>query len=303
MAFTALGFDGSVNAVQAATWTPALGVEEGVLDGMTAQVVVGVDRTVRVAPGVASAWGVRVASDASSDVQGAVVSSGSRWDTICVRREWGPRLSSIVLVGGSAAKAVAAGVLATPGVSDDQPIWLVRFQAGLTAPQELFDLRKFVFPLTTVNDTALPAPAGYHYGQAVVQNVGAGGLDLAVRRGGPGGEIWQRMLGPSWANVTLTAGYIALSDFSIPRVTVSGGLVRFEGGIKRSAGQPFYASHGTYSNVANISAILGPDRPCVFPSLKNDCGMIVNTDGSIDLDINEDTSYVRCDGATWFPSG
>jgi hypothetical protein len=206
-------------------------------------------------------------------------------------------------VGGSAAKAVAAGVLSTPGVSDDQPIWLVRFQAGLTAPQELFDLRRFVFPMISVNDTALPTPAGFHFGQAVVQDVGAGGLDIAVRRGGAGAEVWKRMLGPSWTDVTLTSGYIPLSDLSTPRVTVSGGHVRFEGGIKRLSGQPFFQSHGIYLNVGNISATLGPDRPCVFPSIRNDSGMIVNSDGRIDLDVNEDTSYIRCDGVTWFPKG
>jgi hypothetical protein len=180
---------------------------------------------------------------------------------------------------------------------------VTRTAATVLSASTATDLRRWAMTPAVRIDTGLPPAAESAWGQVLIQDVGAAGLDVAVRRGGIGAETWKRMLGPSWTNCTLTSGYVALSPESVPRFTISGGLTRFEGAFKRSPAQPFYASHGTYTNVGAVPIQYAPERVIAFASIRNDAGMIVNTDGKIDLDINEDTTYVRADASTWFPKG
>lgn len=67
-----------------------------------------------------------------------------RWDMIVVNRNWQPALG-----GPSVLKAIPVGAIAdmpssrknSPGVEDEQPIALVKWAAGLSAPQAIMDLR------------------------------------------------------------------------------------------------------------------------------------------------------------------
>jgi len=104
-------------------------------------------RVVRV--GAGAAWGDGVLSTffSPTDLTGAEVSSGSRWDTVVVRRTWQPALNptgkaELVLLPGSATKGISVQRQTGAGTTvSDQPIALVRFQAGQTAAQEFVDLR------------------------------------------------------------------------------------------------------------------------------------------------------------------
>lgn len=145
MAITSVGYGGTINEVQMATTAGFFAAEYGVLGANAWKVsaAAGMDRGVAIAPGTGYGHFVTVTSDTQVVLQGAPVSSGSRWDTVVMRRDWQPPAgeSAFVLVQGSTSQTIAAGRLNAPGVEDDQPIALVRFTAGQTAPTQIVDLR------------------------------------------------------------------------------------------------------------------------------------------------------------------
>ncbi|RHA43682.1 hypothetical protein [Cellulomonas rhizosphaerae] len=112
------------------------------------------DRAVAIAPG--SAWGDGVlstwAGPSPVTVTGGTVSSGSRWDTVVIRRTWQPLssptgLAQIMLLPGGTAKEISSSRKIDAGLTQsDQPIALVRFTAGQTAVQEIVDLRCWAGP-------------------------------------------------------------------------------------------------------------------------------------------------------------
>lgn len=110
----------------------------------------GGDRAVTVAAG--TAWGDAVLAYWTSGptvLNGAAVGSGSRWDTLVVRRDWTEETATLALVQGGTGRSIAPGVQMrnpTPSTGAgfthaDQPIALVRFTQGQTAVQEIIDLR------------------------------------------------------------------------------------------------------------------------------------------------------------------
>ena len=99
---------------------------------------------VLVKAGKAHGFGVTDAATTDQTVNCSSISSGTRWDLIVVRRNWQPNLG-----GPSTLEAIAGGVNAEiptsrkvgPGVEDDQPLALVKWKAGLSAPETIIDLR------------------------------------------------------------------------------------------------------------------------------------------------------------------
>lgn len=93
------------------------------------------------------AWGWGVLDDSSTivtKVASAPAAGTSRWDLVCIRRNWtlgagGP--STIEIVEGGTTKALPAGRNTTPGTIDDQPLALVQWTAGQTQPSAMVDLR------------------------------------------------------------------------------------------------------------------------------------------------------------------
>jgi hypothetical protein len=72
------------------------------------------------------------------------LASGTRWDLIVVRRNWQPALggpSTLVSIPGGTTPAIPAARKVGPGIEDDQPIALVKWQGGLSAPAQIIDLR------------------------------------------------------------------------------------------------------------------------------------------------------------------
>ena len=143
MAITNIGYDGTINEPGWAKLTPFLGKKYGFGSStdLAPTSVAGVDRTTRIAPGSSGGYGVLVTSDANVDVQSPVLASGTRWDTVVLRRDWQTNTSSIVVVAGTATEQVAAGLNANPGVIDDMPLALVQITAGTQAPTAIRDLR------------------------------------------------------------------------------------------------------------------------------------------------------------------
>lgn len=89
--------------------------------------------------------GVSDASDEPVNVQCDSVATGStRWDLICVHRDWTPTGGGPTVfakVNGTATQAIPAVRANTPGEVDDQPLWLVQWTGGQTQPTAIIDLR------------------------------------------------------------------------------------------------------------------------------------------------------------------
>lgn len=100
---------------------------------------------VNVAVGKAWGYGILDESDAVETVTCPTPAAGTtRWDLICLRRNWGPLAGGptiVTSVQGGTVKAIPAGRQNTPGSLDDQPLALVQWTAGQTQPTQIVDLR------------------------------------------------------------------------------------------------------------------------------------------------------------------
>lgn len=135
MTITSVGYQGQI--MTDAEWGDVAthGAEYGVRgagDFAVTQVAT-VERTVRVAPGRAWGKGVRDVSDSPITVLLNPLTSGSRWDTVVLRRNRAatPRgVTTVQALVGSTTEAIAAGRTSfSAGQSDDQPIALVKVEA------------------------------------------------------------------------------------------------------------------------------------------------------------------------------
>lgn len=145
MAITSVGYDGSVNETQWAKLIPLVGsAHYGVAAAGDWKVTphATMDRGINIAVGTGWGHGILDTSDATVSLQGNTVGSGSRWDMVVVRRNWSGTggTTQFQLVQGTGTKQLPARNT-TPGTLDDQPIALVQFTAGQTAPTQIVDLR------------------------------------------------------------------------------------------------------------------------------------------------------------------
>lgn len=142
MPITSVGYEGTVDEAQWAELISLVGGRQyGVAGAPDWKVTVGgADRQVRVAAGRGFGCGVLDNSTTETVLSLATVSSGSRWDLIVARRNWGTNATSFAVVTGSATRALP-GRAQTPGTLDEQPIALARVQAGQSQVAEIVDLR------------------------------------------------------------------------------------------------------------------------------------------------------------------
>ena len=101
---------------------------------------------VLVKAGKAHGYGVTDIAEEDQVVQCASITSGVRWDLIVVRRNWqpalgGPSTLAVIQVGASAVIPGPPIRKVGPGVEDDQPVFLVKWQGGISAPVDFIDLR------------------------------------------------------------------------------------------------------------------------------------------------------------------
>lgn len=165
MALTASGFDGTIAEQSWAAMAPRLGDEwtfgEGGGDfrpsiGTTAM-------TTNVAPGYAHSHGVDVYSNANVAVTHPALASGSRWDAVCLYRDWRPTggTVSLVVVPGTSAFALPAALKKQPGIEEHQPIGLSLVTAGTNGARvtQVEDLRRWGTKVISCGSTlAIPSP-------------------------------------------------------------------------------------------------------------------------------------------------
>lgn len=251
MTITSVGYAGTITD---SNWrrmaTAAVGSLYGVDDFASFRPTAGTgDRAVSLAPGGAFGLGVRDESDAPIVVTGAAVSSGSRWDLIVLRRNWGTKVTSAVIVPGSATKALPTRNTGF-GALNDQPIALVRFAAGQTRVQEIIDLR------------CIPADAGVIAFDTLARSY----LDRVGTQVRIGNFLWTRTVDAQgsptwlyldvtpdtgWQEVTRNNGWSWGSTSHVRRI---GPMVSLRITASRSVG---WAAEG---NLATIAAPFRPDR-------------------------------------------
>lgn len=145
MAITSVGYDGSVNETQWAQLIPLVGSSHyGVAGAEDWKVTphATMDRGVNIAVGKGWGHGILDTSDATVSLQGGTVPAGIRWDCVVARRNWSGTggTTQFLLIPGTGTKQIPSRNT-TPGTLDDQPIALVQFSAGQTAPTAIVDLR------------------------------------------------------------------------------------------------------------------------------------------------------------------
>jgi len=147
MAFTSIGYDGTVNERQWAELVPNVGSSIYGVKGagdLKVSAVPGQPLMVSVAAGTGWGHGVMDTEVANTTITCDAISSGIRWDLIAVRRNWQPLAggpTSVVKVTGTADQVIPDSRKAEPGVEDDQPLALVQWTAGQTQPTNVIDLR------------------------------------------------------------------------------------------------------------------------------------------------------------------
>ena len=99
------------------------------------------DREVRIAAGSGFGGGVLDRTTETASLTLPAPSSGSRWHLITARRDWGANETTFDNIAGGTGTAQIPARDTTPGTSDDQPIALVRVQAGQSQVVEIRDLR------------------------------------------------------------------------------------------------------------------------------------------------------------------
>jgi hypothetical protein len=218
------------------------------------------DRGVSIATGTGWGHGVYDTSDATTSLQGGTVGSGSRWDLVVARRNWSGTggATTFALIAGSSTKALPSRNT-NPGTLDDQPIALVQFTAGQTAPTAIVDLRCWSRNGGMVANDTLALTYLTHLGGQVKIN---GALWTCVPNGG-GGTLWSQ---------APYDGYIPLAGFggSLEALTAPNSAAPF---FRVQAGSSVAVSDGSGFGRVNF--------PMVFPNGLL-TAILTNGDSSID---------------------
>jgi hypothetical protein len=137
-----------VNEIKWAKAHPAIGASHYGVEGAGDFKVTAHPSTpyaVNVAAGKAWGRGVFDESDGIETVTCVAPGPGAtRWDLICVRRNWGPVAggpSTVTSVAGGTLRAIPGDRQNNPGTLDDQPLALVQWTYGQTQPTAIVDLR------------------------------------------------------------------------------------------------------------------------------------------------------------------
>ena len=225
MAITSVGYTGTVLDVGWSRQMAESGTRYGVAEpgDLKITTVSGQDRTVAIAAGVAHGVGIVDTLSTPENVVLPVVSSGTRWDTIVLRRTWSTGVTVPMYLQGTAVQGIASGRLKNPGVQDDQPLALVQITAGQTLPTAVVDLRAWggnggVYAASVDALAYLDTPGSVVWvGETrYVREVAANGT-TSWRSSALGGAVWS-------LSISAASGVVRAMDPTITKN--SGGFVR-----------------------------------------------------------------------------
>lgn len=240
MAITSVGYEGPVTDAQWPVLAWSLVGGYSVAGAGDFKVAKTGDLTISVQNGVAVGAGV-MDTGVTITAPSIPTSSGARWDLIALRRNWSTDTSSVVRVEGTASRVIPSGREVTKGTLDDQPLALVRVQAG--AIQEVVDLRVWVSD-----------GGAYAVDDLVLSYMNRLGVQIRV-----GEDLWSRELdalgSPVWVSVTkltvsaplvLLGSYVARSGSLVPQVSRTGGRVYADGTLDTSVTPTNWAAGASY---------------------------------------------------------
>jgi len=145
MAFTAVGFDGSVDEAGFVGMARYFGPRYSVGSSGSLRVTAGGsgDRAVTIAAGSGYVYGVTATQSGSSVKNLASVSSGSRYDLVVLRVNWETNTASIEVITGSSSSATLPSrtIWSSGNQIEDMPLALVKVTAGQSAAAVYADLR------------------------------------------------------------------------------------------------------------------------------------------------------------------
>lgn len=234
---------------------------------------------VLVKAGKAHGFGVTDTAGADQVVNCESLASGVRWDLIVVRRNWqpaagGPSTLVAIQVGANPIIPDAPIRKIGPGVEDDQPLFLVKWQGGVSAPVQFIDLRCWTGNggLYATNDMA----------RTYLNKVGT---EININ-----GVVWAYQIGDNDI-----AGWVKISAIgSIPIFGAGSGRL---GGIP-PAGTSFLVQSGTSVSSSDKAGYGAIDFPKPFPNgvlyVKADSG-----DASIDYARGTALTYPTAGAPDW----
>lgn len=215
-----VGYEGTIDEPDwAELMAFAAGRRYGVVNSGDWKVSVGAaDREVRISAGVGFGCGVLDKTTSEVSLTLPAPAQDSRWHLIVVRRDWQANVSKFDSIPGPTGTAAIPTRETTPGTLDDQPIALVRVQAGQTQVVEIRDLRIWGGEGGTLAADELAR-----------QYVGRLGTSMMIN-----GVLWNRVLNavgsPAWMRIPVprqagTATGVAGGGIAYPSATTH--LVRF----------------------------------------------------------------------------
>lgn len=270
MAITSVGYDGTVTEVQWAQMISAVGSSTYGVAGVNdwkVSVHPTLDKGINIAPGTGYGHGIFDISDATATITGAALASGTRYDMVVAKRDWtgAGGVTTFRIITGSSSRTMP-NRQKTPGSIDEQPIALVRFDAGQTKASAIVDLRVWIGPggAMAVDDMAL----GY------LQDPGArvmiGGVDWTCTVVG-GSATWSK---------AATIGYIPL--FGVGSTLIGG---------TPPAGTMFLMQVGTVVQATDAAGNARITWPKPFPN------------GLVSLDLGSGDEFANGAGSTVAPTG
>lgn len=247
MAITSIGYDGTIDE---SAWTSLMGGASrstyGVSGGTAWKVNASptLTRGVVISAGSGWGWGVYDTSDATVSLAGASISSGTRWDMVVARRSWAGTggVTTFVMISGTSTMALPARST-TPGDVDDQPIALVQFTAGQSAPTAILDLRVWA---GTGGGLVANELLARDYNTAIGTRICIDGEDWLSDITGTS-QVWYRVSSPN--AIQLYDAGIALSYAGSPALWT-----------------PFYVQAGSIANTTDANGYARITWPTAFPN-------------------------------------
>lgn len=231
---TSYGYDGTMSEAGWAVLAPLLGSRERFAGASDFAVSIGGvgSRAITVAAGTACGHGVADVNSAAINLNATAVASGTRWDTVVIRRTWSTNSTTVAINTGGATQTPVV-LNTSPGIVDDQPIALILVSSASTTVQSVVDLRPYGDGVRAYATSAALPTTNTSAGTLAVVPSSVHGGDLYVYNG----TSWLSTTAPIWRTLTLNSGFTTYDV--TPQYARVGALGILRGTVKRSTGAAF----------------------------------------------------------------